>query len=550
MKYCGSEALQSPRHCHEVTRVTTNLDTKPTSVTVFRDGARVTRTGVTHAAPGDQSFVISDVTGYAQDDSFRVKGSGSAALKAIDVKKKQLTFEPTGSLKELKAELDKIEKRKLTLSDLIAYQESRVAQLASISKQFYSEFGKWYAAKESKMDQMTAMDKASMELLRDAKKKLRESREELKEVEAKYNAVQSNISRVQGERRTETVTEVTVALEVSEETDIRLDLTYQLSSAGWEPNYDVDIADKKARVRRIAMIANQSLEDWTDVALTVSTASARPVEAVKAEPFYVDVYQPVVLRAMAAAGGGVGRPMPREAAKDEIMFEEKAEEEAPPAAEEMAERYAETAESISGTVMYELPGTVSIPSTAEPHPITLTEEMYDSKRLHFWNAYAMREVVAQDEITNGDSVLLPGQTKVYAAGDFIGQTYLGMIAPREKFRLGTRSAYDIKAEKKLLTKDTERAGISKGKRRREYKYRLAFKNFAKEKIEVKVVDRIPYSSTEKITVSLQTPSLPYDKSELGIIEWNAAIEPAKELNIDYVYVVEWEQQIEIRPPLP
>ncbi|RDE16282.1 MAG: hypothetical protein C4K47_01840 [Candidatus Thorarchaeota archaeon] len=530
--------------------MSTNLETKVTSVTVFRDGARVTRTGLAHATPGEQSFIISDITGYAQDDSFRVKGTGAAALRGIDVKKKQLTFEPAGSLKELKAELEKIEKRKVSLTDLIAYQESRVAQLTSISKQFYSEFGKWYAAKESKMDQMTAMDKASMELLRDAKKKLRESREELKEVEAKYNAIQSNISRVQGERRTETVTEVAVTLDVTGETDIRLDLTYQLSNAEWEPNYDVDIADKKARIRRIAMVSNQSLEEWTDVALTVSTASARPVEAVKAEPFYIDVYQPVVLRAMAAEAGGAGRPMPREAADRMMMVEKEAGEEAPPAAEEMAERYAETTESISGTVMYELPGTVTIPSTVEPHPITLTEEMYDSKRLHFWNAYAMREVVAQDEITNGDSVLLPGPTKVYAAGDFIGQTYLAMIAPREKFRLGTRSAYDVKAEKKLLAKDTEKAGISKGKRRREYKYRLAFKNFAKEKIEVKVVDRIPYSSSEKVTVSLQTPSIPYEKSELGIIEWNAAIEPAKELSIDYGFVVEWEQQLEIRPPLP
>jgi uncharacterized protein (TIGR02231 family) len=254
--------------------------------------------------------------------------------------------------------------------------------------------------------------------------------------------------------------------------------------------------------------------------------------------------------AVAASGMGGGRAMAKKPAEKELEFREEAEEEEPTIAEPMAERYAESTETLSGTVVYELPGTVSIPSATEPHPITLTEESFDSKRLHFWNAYAMQEVVAQDEITNGESILLPGSVKVYAAGDFIGQTYLEMIAPREKLRLGTRTAYDIKAEKKLVLKDTEKAGISRGKRRREYKYRLTLKSFAKERVDVKVVDRIPYSNSDKVIVSLQGPSVVYEKSELGVIEWKVVIEPAKELNIDYGYAVEWEQQVEIRPSLP
>ncbi|RDE15604.1 MAG: hypothetical protein C4K49_05895 [Candidatus Thorarchaeota archaeon] len=534
--------------------MTTNLDAKVSGVTVFRDGARVTRIGSAHASPGEQVFLISGITRFAQDDSFRVRGVGAAALKGIDVKKREFTFEPQGDLKNLKAELEKLERRKQSLSDLIAYQESRVTQLTAMSKQFFSEFGKWYAAKESKMEQMSQMDKASLELLRDAKKKIRDAKEELRDVEAKHGAVQMNMSRIQGERRTETITEVKVTLNVLEETEANLSVTYQLSYAGWAPHYDIDIADEKTRVRRIAMVTNQTLEDWSDVSLTVSTASARPAEAVKAEPFQIDVYHPAPYgvasavsstRRLTIGGGGIrafkGRP-------GEMEVKEEAEPEA--LEEPMFERYAEASETLGGTTVYELPGTVSIPSGTDPHPITLMEETFDSRRLHYWNAYAMQEVVAQDEIMNGDSVLLPGLAKVYVGGDFIGETSLAMVAPREKFRLGTRNAYDVKAEKKLVLKDTEKAGISRGKRRREYKYRLAFKNFAKEKTEIKVVDRIPHSSSDKVTVTLQTPSLAYEKFELGVIEWNAAVEPAKELNIDYGFIVEWEQQLEIRPPLP
>ncbi|MCK5264331.1 MAG: DUF4139 domain-containing protein, partial [Candidatus Thorarchaeota archaeon] len=199
---------------------------------------------------------------------------------------------------------------------------------------------------------------------------------------------------------------------------------------------------------------------------------------------------------------------------------------------------------------YEVPGQITIEANRDPSPITLTLEEFESKRLHYWNAYAMQEVVAQDEITNGDSVLLPGPVKVYAAGDYIGETNLDTISPREKFRLGTRAAYDVKAERKLLEKDTEKAGFTRGKQKRGYKYSLELKNFSKHEIEIRLIDRIPYSNSEKITIEMDEPSLLTKTMELGIITWETKMNPDQELTIEYSYEVEWEKDLMIRPPLP
>ncbi|MFX0108850.1 MAG: mucoidy inhibitor MuiA family protein, partial [Candidatus Hodarchaeota archaeon] len=279
----------------------------------------------------------------------------------------------------------------------------------------------------------------------------------------------------------------------------------------------------------------------------VSTASARRVEVVEATPFYVSAQAP---------GYGIGMvssgivPM-RGAAVDDL--DEYAEEEGLMEVEElpeMVETYAAASETLSGTMVYEIPGYVTIPSGQDPQPITLTEEEFTSKRLYYWNAYAMPEVVAQDEITNGESVMLPGNVRVYASGDFLGETSLQMIAPRETFRLGTRVAYDAKAEKKLVLKDTEKAGLTRGKKRRGYRYRLELKSFAKDPIEMKVVDRIPHSNSEKIIVELKPMDPAPIKSEMGVLEWEVKIEPQKELNLEYFFEVEWEKDIQIRPPLP
>ncbi|MBE0526409.1 MAG: DUF4139 domain-containing protein, partial [Candidatus Thorarchaeota archaeon] len=217
---------------------------------------------------------------------------------------------------------------------------------------------------------------------------------------------------------------------------------------------------------------------------------------------------------------------------------------------EIIEEYASSSETLGGITVYEVPGKITIEANKDPSPITLTLDEFESKRLHYWNAYAMQEVVAQDEITNGDSVLLPGSVKVYATGDYIGETSLGTISPREKFRLGTRAAYDVKAERKLLEKDTEKAGFTRGKQKRGYTYSLEIKNFSKNEIEIRVVDRIPYSNSEKILVELAVPTLAYKKMELGILTWETKMAKDQELIIKYSYDVEWEKDLSIRPPLP
>jgi uncharacterized protein (TIGR02231 family) len=160
--------------------------------------------------------------------------------------------------------------------------------------------------------------------------------------------------------------------------------------------------------------------------------------------------------------------------------------------------------------------------------------------------------VAQDEITNGDSVMLPGNVRVYAKGDFLGETNIGLKAPRETFRLGTRTAYDVKAEKKLVEKDTEKAGITRGKRRRGYRYQLEIKSFSKEPLDIRIVDRIPHSNSEKIEVEFKPMAMDIvpKKNEMGVLEWEVKMDAQKELFIKYSFEVEWERNLTIRPPLP
>ena len=528
------------------------ITTQISAVTVFRDGARIVRTGKTELSAGEQVVKVTDITRFAEPDSFRVKGKGNAVLRGIDVKQTSRTYEPEGDVKEIYDKLKVLEKESAEIGDKIQLQTRRGEIMNTVMNQFSSEFGKWYSVGESSMDQLSKMDKTGSDLIRDAKKTIRELENEREKIDAEIASLLDNINRIQGQKRTETVNEVFISLDVKGSTPLELEVTYQLRNASWQPTYDVDIGEDTTSVKRIAVVRNQTLEDWNDVGLTVSTASAQPVEAIEPNPFYVDVYTPqafgmVATRSAAAPEAKkMAKEMDYDEEVDDMMLSEIEEEPAP----DIIEDYAEPTETLGGITVYNVPGEVSIPADNDPHPVTLTLEDFESRRLHYWNAAAMAEAVAQDEITNGDSVLLPGNVKVYAAGDFIGETYLNLKAPREKFRLGTRVAYDVKVEKKLIEKDTEKAGITRGKKKREYKYALEMKNFAKQEITIKVVDVIPHSNSEKINVEMINLSLPTLKDALGVLEWETKISPDAEYKIEYAYEVNWEKDVSIRPPLP
>lgn len=515
---------------------------------MFRDGARVTRTGKTKLTAGPHKISVEGITNLAREDSFRVKGKGPASLSTIDVRAIENVFEPSEDLKPLIDGFEILQRKRQEIADEMEIHHARLEQINNTMTQFVGVFGTIFAANEAQISQLTEMDQSTSKRTEKTQEKVRKLEDELEDVDRQIEILQRNIGRIQSQKRTVTTYTVEVSLDVSQDSDIELEVTYQSQGARWSPSYDVDLLPKKATLRRVALVRNQTREDWDKVNLIISTATARPVEAVEGTPFWVSVYTPprpkmkgrserkkmamrsAKARPPSAPGVGLGA-MPAEAPVMEEVF-------------------AEASESTSGISVYELPKPMSIPYDNERHPVTLTEEELESKTIHYWYPDGMAEVVAQDEVTNADSVILPGEMKVYAEGDYIGETSISQISPREEFKLGTRVAYDVKAQKQLMEKEIEKAGLTRGKRRRYYKYRLEIESFSKRAIELEVVDRVPHSNSTAIEVKLEWEKLGVEKPVLGIVKWKKKLDIGQKTEIVYDYEVLWEKDVTISPPLP
>jgi len=101
-----------------------------------------------------------------------------------------------------------------------------------------------------------------------------------------------------------------------------------------------------------------------------------------------------------------------------------------------------------------------------------------------------------------------------------------------------------------VEKDIEKAGITRGKRRRYYKYRLEIESFSKRSVDIEIVDRIPHSNSTSIEVKLDSEKFGVEKIELGVLKWKKNIDVGQKVEIVYDYEVLWEKDITISPPLP
>ncbi len=527
-----------------------DMNTAISSVTVFRDGARITRNGKLSLEKGPQKIRVSGITEYAEEDSFRVKGRGPAALASIDVSRRSQVFEPSSDIKPIIKKMKKHQAELKTINDELDLLNKQLGEL-DISFQRFSEiFGEVYAAAEGDLNVLQEFNSETEKRTFELNQKIMELGEKREELEDTIHVLQDEINRLNAVRRTESYFDVEISLDVREKSDVELDIIYQSRGAGWNPTYDVDLLSNMAKVRRIAMIRNRTKEEWKKIKLTVSTATAKPVAAIEPTPYWIYAYDPAEEKRSME-----GRKMKRMAMKAEAAPKMVAPGGLmpPPAPEplpEIIEEYAEVSESVSGISIYELPTPADIPFDEESHPITLTEEEFESKTVHHWYADGMAEVVAQDVVTNGDSVLLPGKVKVFADGDYIGETSISLISPREEFKLGTRVAYDVKAEKKLVEREVEKAGMTRGKVRRSYRYNLKISNFSKKDIEMDIYDRVPHSLNPAIEVKIDYDKLGIKSFELGVMHWESKITASQEFTLNYEYEVQWEKGVAVSPSLP
>ncbi len=482
-----------------------------TAATVYPDRAVVSRLATAVQVPaGTSEITFSGLPAGLQDESLQVSARGPVAASLLDIAARTVfvTAEPDARVKALEDQLLALRNDERALKDQGAVLESQRTLLANIEKasttpvpapagttppprpslEDYEKLLGFSAAQRAKLD--TAAQKLDLERTALAEK-ITAAEAQLRELRGKQP----------GRRATKVVT---VRLSTPAAAALEVNLSYALAGASWTPAYDARLRSEKREVQLDAfgLVRNATGEDWTNIALTLSTA--RPGlggAAPGIEPWYVDIARP----ARRASQTVISQPGVLSAGfSNKVVMEADLFGASPVVEASFATAAVETA-ATSANFKIATPVTLASDNTPQRLPLgaaTLAAELqYQATPKLQETAYLAAYVTNRSELP-----FLAGALNVFLDDTFVAASRLATTMPGEKFTLSLGADEGISIKRKIVSRFTEDTGLVSKSRRTTYDILVTVTNNKRTPERVVIQDAVPVARDEKITVRLLAPA--------------------------------------------
>jgi uncharacterized protein (TIGR02231 family) len=543
------------------------------AATVYPQGAQVTRTVTFSMQAGENRIIIDDLPLDIDPSTLRVAGAGSAEFAIVSVDHRTAGLPPTpeaenaaklrieGEIEVLNGQIRKLELDNRLLQSDIAAANARLRFAEELMMRQpqpmvddveYTRAGPetWAQAIELVATQTATAQRKIAE----TQAKIDDNSRAMEKVYEQISIKEQELDVVNYPVVDRSVATVDVASDAAVEGT--LTLTYQIWNAGWQPVYDLRLdqgASAKLSIERLARVTQMTGEDWTDVALTLSTA--RPSgrmdtpDLVAMGAFISDpvVYATDVAGAVApAASAPVMEDMAREMnAVQEAMLGG--------GFAEMDARTVEAVPQLQGqTVVYELPAKADVSGDGVVRQLTIDAADIDAKLLARATPVLDTNAYLYATLTNGFSgPLLPGPTSVFRDGVYVGQGAMPFIAQGKEVILPFGVLDGLTVKRNVLERTDGDSGILTTSNDRAERFELSIESVLTYAIPVTLYDRVPYSEQEDLEITvdyLPEPSVKDVDGKRGVINWTFMLEPGQKQVVEFGYDLSWpeDKHLEIR----
>ncbi|MCG2629111.1 mucoidy inhibitor MuiA family protein [Bradyrhizobium sp. WYCCWR 13023] len=529
-------ALASPSWAADVD-ATSAIDT----VTVYPDGATVTRVIALDLAPGDSTLVAKDFPLSLDPSSLRVEGEAGAKLTIGTIDARPPRAAPPVNLSELDKRIEALKDERADLQgaiDAAAARRKFAQRFAEASPAGLGEKGEarpiteWRAAFTAVAEEVAAAETA----IRDAARKQREIDRQIAQLEADRSAKPPNKLEVRIDVASATATKAT------------LRVTYNVRNARWLPLYDARLdtgaKDRKPQLElvRRAEVTQSTGEDWSNVTLGVSTVriarggSAPELGSLVAQ--YPQVPKPRALGSVADTAMPAAAPMLRkmEAAQDKEQFDLPA---------QRADEQQAVAEIGDFQATFKIPGRVSLGAAEGAKSLRIAAMSVPAD-------LAVRAAPVQDPTAfleasfkqTDDTTLLPGKVAIYRDGIFVGRGKLAGSAKDDIVRLGFGADDKVKVERAVLKRNEGSAGLLvTTSKTDERAFKTTVRNGHDFPIHVAIEDQLPVSENDEIVVEMLPATTPPTAKDIrdkrGVLEWSFDAKPGEVRDINFAWRVRW-----------
>ncbi len=519
-----------------------------TSVTLYRNRAAITRTAILDLDAGGYSVFFRDLPNSAYLDSVQAHVSDTARLLAVDTSNKPIVKDNRDVVAQLTKQIEQKEREMDGLDAAKQAIELQIAMLQSLIEQSDGKDAPPFdlATFGSQLDfigdRMTTLS-ASRITNENQRKKVRDEIQTLMKKRGNVGSEQRN------------QIDAIVDIGMARAGTVTVELTYLVLNASWHPVYSIRASEggDAIVIEYDAEIAQRTGENWTDVAMTLSTAQPqRSATPPMPSPWYVTVKLPPVPAPSAGAELRRTRSAGRNSFSDSRggelatlgmpFFADAAVEEASAMASVVGDGPA---------VSFALPRTVIVPSNAEEsQTISLAAIDATADLYHVAVPMLTDSVYIRSEVTNASPyILLPGRASIFHGSDYVGKTTLTTVTPNETFTIDLGIDPSVTATRSLIEKNTATTGLFASAKQTAYNYQIAISNGHDESINVRVWDRIPISQDESIEILLEKLSQPLStdanflKQERprGLLRWDLGIDA--NMTGEQTYSLDWRVEV-------
>jgi uncharacterized protein (TIGR02231 family) len=299
----------------------------------------------------------------------------------------------------------------------------------------------------------------------------------------------------------------------------------------------------------MAQVAQNTGEDWPDVAITLSTAEpSLSLEVPRLDPWYI---APRVVHHLGRAERGRQMPAPAPmqasgaARLEKAMMLDQAPEPVPAEEELLADTAAVSAPGASLT--YRLSGRADVPGNNDPRKVTVASFPLKPALDYITAPRRERACYRRAKVKNDSPYsLLPGPAQLFEGDDYLGATRLEFTAPGQEFQLVLGADERLRVERELLMREVEKAFIVGDRRRIRYAYKIELENLRESPQTVYVRDQLPVARDEQIRVKLESADpKPAEHSQLNLLEWRVTVGAGAKSAIRFEFSVEYPSTLDI-----
>jgi uncharacterized protein (TIGR02231 family) len=524
------------------------------TVTVFPQGAEVTRITKLRLERGEHAILLQDLPGQAIATSIRVEGKATGALQigSVDARRTLVVSgDPAvaqSARKRLEDEIERQRDQRNELETMVQTAETQKAYLANLAKLPTTPVspGAPGVARED-WNGLFALIGTRMT---EAAKTVSDARLKQRDIDKRIADLQKELASTAPKQQDRI--EVRVNATAAAPLEATLTIRYQVPSAAWTPFYDVRLAtgDKavqpKLSIARRALIQQSTGEDWDEVALALSTTrpgrgtAAPELQTVRVE--FEEPPRPVAMSAPAPAPAMQKEGRVRTMAPQADMA---AGAPAAPPAEQAAVETKAQASIAPFQAVFEVPGRQSVKSAGESKRVQIMADEVEPQLIV--RTAPRRDATAylytKFQAPKAGVALLPGQVSLFRDGTFVGQGRIPLLNPGEDHELGFGADDAVKVKYATLEEKQGQSGIISSSKTDERNYRITVTNTHDRKIEVTVLDQLPIAGHEEIKVEMLPRSTPPSKRDVeerrGVYSWVLPMNAGEEKQVTFGYRIVW-----------